>query len=83
MGVGWTKKFPSAFAALKEGDYSKAADQLLYNTNKNTGEKTKTGYYKDTGVRAEKIALLLKYGAGDVEEFHEESKDDDLKIAKN
>lgn len=93
MGVGWVKDFDNAREAIQKGDYEKFVDEILYNT-KADGTKEKTRYYKQTGQRAERVALIMKYGAGDVKEFQAESdndksdqdnasKNNDSKIAKN
>lgn len=93
MGVGWVKTFDNAREAIQKGDYEKFVDEILYNT-KADGTKEKTRYYNQTGQRAERVALIMKYGAGDVKEFQSESdndksdqdnasKNNDLKIAKN
>ena len=53
MGIGWVDKFEKAVAALKSGDYERAADEIL-----------NSEYAKDVGIRANEVADLIRYGGG-------------------
>ena len=60
LGRGWRKKFPSAWTAIKEGDFIEAVEQIKYK-NKNTKEKS--AWYKETSTRVEDFEKALKaYG---------------------
>jgi GH24 family phage-related lysozyme (muramidase) len=60
LGRGWREKFPSAWTAIKEGDFIEAVDQIKYK-NKNTKEKS--AWYKETSTRVEDFEkALTAYG---------------------
>ena len=63
MGPGWYIKFKAAARALKEGDFARAAAELLYK-DASDPSKGPSGYSKDVGKRAQKTAGLLAAGKG-------------------
>ena len=40
LGTGWRRKFPSAWKALKSGNYDEAIDQVIYQNPKNKSKKS-------------------------------------------
>jgi len=63
MGPGWYIKFKAAARALKEGDFARAAAELLYK-DASDPSKGPSGYSRDVGKRAQKTAGLLAAGKG-------------------
>jgi len=63
MGPGWYIKFKAAARALKEGDFARAAAELLYK-DASDPSKGPSGYSQDVGKRAQKTAGLLAAGKG-------------------
>ena len=58
MGLNGVKKFPSMIQALKDGDWTKASDELKYGD----GKSILSNYYKQVGQRAEDNVRKLKEG---------------------
>jgi len=61
MGPGWYIKFKAAARALKEGDFARAAAELLYK-DASDPSKGPSGYSQDVGKRAQLTAGLLAAG---------------------
>ena len=59
MGTTNVKGFKNTIKHLKNGEYSKAADQLLYNFDKNGDIKGWTNWHKQTPERANEAAETL------------------------
>ena len=59
MGETNVKGFKNTIKHLKNGEYSKAADQLLYNFDENGDIKGWTNWHKQTPNRANEAAKLL------------------------
>ncbi len=59
MGESNVKGFKNTIKHLKNGEYSKAADQLLYNFDANGDIKGWTNWHKQTPNRANEAAKLL------------------------
>lgn len=59
MGGGWYKIFKKASAAMAEGDFKTAADQLMYK-NPATGETSR--WYDQVKGRAVEIVAMLRQG---------------------
>tara|TARA_R100000781_G_C4035232_1_gene111995 strand:+ start:82 stop:735 length:654 start_codon:yes stop_codon:yes gene_type:complete len=59
MGTNWMKKFPSAYKALKSGDFKEAIDQLEW-VNPRKKEKGASNWKKQTPVRVKDFVEAIK-----------------------
>ena len=59
LGGGGLRKFKGFIAAVKDGDYDRAADEMLY---ANVAAKTQSAWYKQTPERCQGQAGMMRYG---------------------
>jgi len=59
MGTNWMKKFPSAYKALKSGDFKEAIDQLEW-VNPRKKEKGASNWKKQTPVRVKDFVGAIR-----------------------